>query len=458
MTEPTVITLPLPDADARDSIANDLEKNLLVEAGAGSGKTTALVTRMVALVETGMATVDEIASVTFTRKAAAELRERFQTQLEERLADLRGASVDDLAIERLAAALDDIDRGFIGTIHSFCARLLREHPLEVGLDPSFEELALEERLTLRRRFWQAYLERLTRDSDPILEDLAAAGLRPLALYGLYDRLVDNPDVHFPVESAEPASDEELEATREELEGIVDTARELMPEREPDRDWDGLQRKLRRLHFTRDVTGWREPPHFYAALGTVCKPGPGGHRIVQKRWKDKALAKALCERVNAFGVGDTPARRLLQRWYTHRYALAIRLASRAAEAFAAHRRKNGYLDFQDLLVLTAELLRGRPGVRRGLGRRYRRLLVDEFQDTDPLQAEIMMLLASDPADDGGPDSEAGSDGEDEPKGSSDRRDGSPDWRLAAPRPGALFVVGDPKQSIYRFRRADIQLYG
>ena len=445
MADPTVLELPLPDQRARDAIRTALDVNLLVEAGAGSGKTTELIGRMVALIETGAATSEQIAAVTFTRKAAAELRERFQTRLEQRLGELRATGdVDDLALERLRAGLDDIDRAFVGTIHAFCARLLRERPLEIGLDPAFEELALEERVTLRRRFWQAYLERLTRDADPVLEDLARAGLRPATLYGLFDKLVENPDVAFPAEAAEPGTGGELEATRAELEQLVDRAWELMPEREPDKSWDSLQRKMRTLRFMRDVTGWREPADFYEALAQICKPGTRGHSIVQKRWKNKEHAKALCADVDAFGVGDTPARRLLERWYTHRYALAIRLARNAADEFRAHRLRIGRLDFQDLLTLTAELLRTRPAVRRDLGERYRRLLVDEFQDTDPLQAEIMMLLASEPEP-----------GDAESTGAGGA--GAPVWRQAVPRPGALFVVGDPKQSIYRFRRADIQLY-
>ena len=452
MSDTGVITLPLPDAAARERVANDLETNLLVEAGAGSGKTTALVSRMVALVASGTAPVAEIAAVTFTRKAASELRERFQMRVEERIREERaGPHPGGLEEERLGRALEDIDRAFIGTIHSFCARLLRERPLEVGLDPGFEELPVEERGGLRRRFWASYLERLTRDSDPILEELSRAGIRPARLDGLFARLVENPDVDFPVEAGEAPSYSDLGPIREELEAIVDHGWELMPEREPPRGWDSLQKKIRTLHFTRDVTGWKESAELFEALGALCKRGPRGHSITQNRWKDRALAKALCGRADAFGVGDTPARRLADRWYGHRYALAIRLARRATEEFAAHRLRIGRLDFQDLLVLAARLLRSNPDVRRHLGQRYRYLLVDEFQDTDPLQAEIVLLLSSDPDAD-----HSGGEGSDSGPPSDDAE--GPDWRHVVPRPGALFVVGDPKQSIYRFRRADIQLYG
>jgi ATP-dependent helicase/nuclease subunit A len=438
-----VVELPLPDAGARSRIASDLDTNLLVEAGAGSGKTTELIARMVALLETGTARADEIAAVTFTRKAAGELRERFQTGIERRLTQHGTAGgPDDASYERLGKGLDDIDRAFIGTIHAFCARLLRERPLEVGLDPAFQEMELEERVTIRRTFWRSYLERLARESDPILESLARAGLKPVGLYGLFDAIVENPDVEFRVEPAVAGTAAELDAVRTRLEELVERAWELMPDRMPDRDWDSFQRKLRTLHFTRDVTWWAEPADLYEALGSLCKDAKG-HTTTLNRWRHAAQAKALCADVNRFAVGDTPARNLYLRWLAHRYTLAVGLARAGALEFAAHRRRVGKLDFGDLLVLAGDLLRSNPAVRRDLGTRYRRLLVDEFQDTDPLQAEIMMLLASEPDVAG----EAGDSGASHPA-----------WRRAVPRPGALFVVGDPKQSIYRFRRADIQLYG
>jgi len=451
VTDSGVISLPLPDAAARERIVKELDTNLLVEAGAGSGKTTALVARMVALITSGIATVDQIAAVTFTRKAAGELRERFQTHIESTIrAERASATPDTLALDRLSDALDEIDRAFIGTIHSFCGRLLRERPLEIGLDPGFQELPVEERGILRARFWESYLERLARDSDPILEELSRSGLRPKSLSALFDHLVENPDVEFPVDLAEPPSVATVGSIREELESIVANGWELMDDIPSAGDeWDPLQKKIRQLHFEKDITGWSEPADLFEAMAQLCKPGPRGHDVTLKRWRAKDLAKALKERADAFGVGDTPANQVVSRWYAHRYALAIRLGRNAVAEFAEHRLRLGKLDFQDLLVLAARLLRSDPGVRSQLGERYRRILVDEFQDTDPLQAEIMMLLSSPPEEVGEDDD----DGADESPETPD-----PDWREAVPRPGALFVVGDPKQSIYRFRRADIQLYG
>src|SRR5690606_31642667 len=109
----------------------------------------------------------------------------------------------------------------------------------------------------------------------------------------------------------------------------------------------------------------------------------------------------------------------------------------ARGFAAReRRRLNVMHYGDLLQLAARVLRENGAVRAALQQKYRWLFVDEFQDTDPVQAEIIFLLSS------APDCAAGP---------------GVDWRTLPLRPGALFVVGDPKQSIYRFRRADIDIY-
>ena len=454
----------LPDAPARARIATDLDTNLLVEAGAGSGKTTALVERMVALVETGTATVEEIAAVTFTRKAAGELRERFQGRLEERLGQgaadgaaggAAGGAVDGAA-DRLRIALEEIDRAFIGTIHSFCARLLRERALDVGLDPAFRELAGEEEEELRDRFWAAYLERQAVEASPALEELAALGLGPARLRGLFDRLVDNPDVAFRARAVEPPSSAALEALRDELNALLDRGLEGIPPEAPGRAPDRLQKELLGLNLLRGLRGWDEPQHLFDALERIVRVGASTKgKMTQKRWTSREFAKEYRTELEAFCAPGGPAQELLSGWWAHRYAVALKWAREAADAFAAHRHRAGLLDFQDLLTLTRRMLRERPGARRALGLRYRRILVDEFQDTDPLQAEILLLLATEPAD-------ARADGRDGGDAGSAARRGvdvrSAEWRSAVPRKGALFVVGDPKQSIYRFRRADIELYG
>ncbi|HEX6071111.1 MAG TPA: UvrD-helicase domain-containing protein, partial [Longimicrobiaceae bacterium] len=424
-----------PDQPARERILHDLDCNLLVEAGAGSGKTTAMVGRMIELIRTGTAKVDEIAAVTFTRKAAAELKERFQEKLESEYRRLlRAAAGEDEVRARVSEALRDLDRCYVGTIHSFCGRLLRERPLEAGVPPNFEEVSGPEEDRLRGEAWSGFLERLaSRPRSRLSRRLAEVGLRAAQLRGLFRQLSDNADVHFPAPAVEFPDRSEIKRVRRDLDALLTRSLALLPREEPAAGWDSLQAKIRSLEFSRVFPGWTDDVPFFEALSRAF----GGNEIVQNRWgldgATKAAAKDLCEEWKAFGEEGSPANQLYARWLAYRYPIAVRFARAAAGVYAAERMRGGHLTFQDLLLLTARLLRERPDVRRELGLRYRRLLVDEFQDTDPLQAEVVFLLASEP--------ETGD-----------------HWSRAVPRPGALFVVGDPKQSIYRFRRADIALYG
>lgn len=423
-----------PDQDVRELIIRELDTNLLVEAGAGSGKTTIMVKRMIELIRTGTATVDQIAAVTFTRKAADELRERFQLQLEKEYRDRTaaaraGAEPDPIERNRFQHALAELDRCFVGTIHSFCARLLRERPLEAKVPPNFQELSGPEEEEFRTESWNRALERLAaRPRSRIFDRLGELGLRPAQLKGIFNELSANPDVHFATPRVPPPDPARLAAVRRELERLIDRTLAGMPAEEPDAGWDRLQAKVRRLRFSRRNDDWSRPVHLLEALADAL----GANDITQNRWPDKETAKALREEWEEFTAEDSAARKLHNQWLAHRYPTVIRFARAVAGFYAAERRRAGLLDFQDLLLETAKLLRDDRDARAELGRRYRRLLIDEFQDTDPIQAEVVFLLASEPVDDDA-------------------------WHRATPRPGALFVVGDPKQSIYRFRRADIAVY-
>ena len=437
----------LPDHAAREDIAMDLESNILVEAGAGSGKTTSLLRRMVSLILSGTATAPEIAAVTFTRKAAGELRERFQQEIERELAARTPGSGE---VVMLRQALSSLDQLFIGTIHAFCARLLRERPLEAGLDPGFQELTEEASVRLTTAFWAAHLERLAADGSPVLSQLAEVGLHPSGLARLFTDVCEQPDVVFPTEDVPRPDAGQVDAVREALIGLMRQAEDIMPDSEPPNGWDDVQKKVNALRYSVGVIGWDEDVEFFKALSEVGRRK--AYKVTQNKWSDdpatKARARELAAAFSDFVAVDSPAQRLLLQWRMHRYAVAIRLVVGAAEAWEAERMRTGRLNFQDLLMRTLGLVRSSPDARRQLGQRYRRLLVDEFQDTDPVQAEILMLLAAEPVVAGtppghGPGSNAGVAGE--------------RWLALEPRPGALFVVGDPKQSIYRFRRADITVY-
>jgi ATP-dependent helicase/nuclease subunit A len=425
-----------PDQAARERIQGDLLTNLLVEAGAGSGKTHSMVGRMVELIRTGTATVDQVAAVTFTRKAAGELRERFQVRLEATF----GAATDAAERERLQRALTELDRCFIGTIHSFCGRLLRERPLDAGVSPDFQEVSGPEEDRLRAESWTRLLERLAARDSRLLKRLGAVGLRPSQLTGVFRELSGNPDVRYLAAPAPLPPADAVERWTHRLGALLDETLALMPGDEPAAGWDSLQKLARTLRRSRFFPGWGSTPVFLDALATAVDEAGAirraraerKHRVTFNRWAaPKAVMEDLEESWEAL-AGGSSAHALVLQWRAHRYRIVLRFARAAAGFYARERLHSGHLTFQDLLLLTARLLRESAVARSELGLRYRFLLVDEFQDTDPLQAEVLFLLAA----------EEGSGAE---------------WTRAVPRPGALFVVGDPKQSIYRFRRADISIY-
>ncbi|MGH7565015.1 MAG: UvrD-helicase domain-containing protein, partial [Gemmatimonadota bacterium] len=393
-------------------------------------KTTSLVDRAVALISTGTARVDEIAAVTFTRKAAAEMRERFQETVERGLSD-EGNPPE--ARERLNQALRKIDGAFIGTIHAFCARLLRERPIEAGLDPGFREMTGPDEIEMRRDFWLRELERMRRRDDPLLLELEEAGLRSEGLYHCFGVVGDNPDVEFPTGTGERPDAATVGAVRAELVRLLEEVRPHLPREEPEKGWDPLQQRIVNVRSSHDVFRWDDEAVFFEALGILME---GSKTAYQSRWGGGKEGKEVACRFQAafeeFCAPGGPAFRALDAWWAYRYARAIRFTATVAEAYRRERLETGRLTFQDLLMEAARLLRENADARDDLGRRFRFLLVDEFQDTDPVQAEVLFLLAAeDPAES--------------------------DWRSALPRTGALFVVGDPKQSIYRFRRADIAVY-
>lgn len=416
-------TLPTPgDQPTRDRIVSDFGRNFLVEAGAGSGKTHSLAMRMAAGVECGAFEVDGMAAVTFTRKAAAELRGRFQEALEERLCLASG----DGERRRLRGALDGIERLFAGTIHAFCAHLLRERPVDAQVAPGFDELGEADNALLRKQAWRDFVvERRAAGWTPLL-DLLEAGVRPWELDGAFAAVCEHEDVVFDTGSGAPPAPG---PAWEEVDRFWAAVKALRPPEFPDPttcplqlrfdEYDGRIRLARRDRV--------------ASLAALFKAWKG--EVVQKHWAGRGKeVKALVEAFTSSTVEP-----FLEAWLAHVHHLAMSVLVEARDAYAGVRRRRNAVNYVDLLRVTARMLRERRHVRRALQAKYRWLFIDEFQDTDPIQAEIFLLLAAaEPASAGGDD---------------ERVD-----PFALPlRPGSLFVVGDPKQSIFRFRRADIDIY-
>ena len=408
------------DLEARLAITTRLDRTVLVEAAAGTGKTTSLVERMTALVATGRARSSTLAAITFTVKAAAQLRERFQETLEKR----RRESNDLFVHARLSEGLGDIDRGFTGTTHAFCARLLRERPVEAGLDPEFEEVDDVVARQLTASFWTSWWAAEAARGNPLIVEARAIGLEQKLLRSAFEKMVEHPDVVF-VASRAPRP--ELERVCGELSAILDECVPNLPTDahrvEPDQ-FEQMIVALMQLRASSDLS------QLNAQLRFLDEGNHASRKPTQKNWPDKKIARDLGIRYREFALERLRPTLALWREYVH--AIAIELLRPAAEAFAAERRRNGMLTFQDLLLSARDMLRDHPPVRRYFQKRFTHLLVDEFQDTDPLQAEVILYLTASDVDER-------------------------NWRALAPRPGSLFIVGDPKQSIYRFRRADITTY-
>jgi ATP-dependent exoDNAse (exonuclease V) beta subunit len=444
-------TSNLRDADARHAIATALNETLVVEAAAGTGKPTELVKRIVAIVAEGRAEVRSIAAVTFTEKAAGELKLRLREALDEARANAGHPDVT----ARLNEALRTLEEAAVSTIHGFCAELLRERPVEARVDPLFTVLTeaqadhlfgeafgtwvqdqLREppegvRRGLRRSVWQGFgastredtpIDRLRRAAWDLAQwrDFRAPWTRPpfdrdVRVLALLDRLHAFADLtDGPSYVKDPL--------------FLDTAaaRNLSIE----------------IRGSADAMGFREAGGRGAAPVDAIDAWEA--RLVDLS-RDRSFAKARHGRGPGYKHGVTRAalvsaldafRSQLEAFRMDADAdLAAALQRElpgAIERYEAAKARAGALDFLDLLLNARDLVRDNAGVRRGFQQRFTHIFVDEFQDTDPLQAEILMLLAAD-----------------DPSVT--------DWRKAVPVPGRLFIVGDPKQSIYRFRRADVATY-
>ena len=427
------------DERAREAIENAIDETLVVEAAAGTGKTTALVKRIVRVLAQGRADVRESVAVTFTEKAAGELKLRLRQQLED---ERRNAASPDIH-QRLNAAVQNLEEAHVSTIHGFCADLLRERPVEATIDPLFRVLTEGQ---AERLFTDAFatwfqavlasppegvrrsLRRASRssrpgeDEDGPTERLRRAGFsltewrdfrepwtrEPFDRGGSILRLLEL--VHELADlskSPSYAGDNFFVDT----EPVRRLSRDLkrMPPSVSDEALDELESLLVELRKNRDVKRARK------GSGPTYAKGVSRAQVLDARDRLMAALDDFMLRADA----DLSA-------LLHEELLAC------VDLYEQLKAREGALDFLDLLVRARNLVKGNTEVRAHFQARFRRLFVDEFQDTDPLQAELLLLLAAnDP---------------------NETR-----WQHITPVPGKLFIVGDPKQSIYRFRRADVNVY-
>ncbi|WP_419161666.1 UvrD-helicase domain-containing protein [Candidatus Palauibacter sp.] len=424
----------LADQDARDAILTDLDDTLFVEAAAGTGKTTALVGRIVEVLRRGRGTLEDIVAVTFTEKAAGEMKLRLRGEIEAS----RSRAEAGEGREHLSRALEQLELAHIGTIHGFCTDLLRERPVEAGVDPAFRVAAEDEAGRILEAAFERWFQGALADPPRGVRRALRRGYARnsggprAALRRAAGSLVEQRD--FDAAWSRPEWDRAAELDR-----AIDLLRELaaFAPRAARQD-DYLTKNLRHIESRvreldlREVVLGRDYDHLEAWLRTFVRERWRGWSWRGFRSRDfggglakaDVLARRDGVRAELQGILDTADADLAadlrdELWpVTHAYEEA--------------KRREGRLDFVDLLIRARDLLRDDWEIRAHCQRRFTHFFVDEFQDTDPLQVEILLLLCSDDPDEIRPE-------------------------FLAPARGKLFVVGDPKQSIYRFRRADVMLY-
>ncbi len=362
--------------------------DLLLDAAAGSGKTSVLVERFVRSVLVDGIDVSAILTITFTEKAAAELRDRIRKRLQE------------LGAGDAARATEG---AFISTIHGFCARLLRVHALDAGLDPQFTVLDRQRTDPITAAAFDEALTQVAGRDPGAIELTAAYGAPSLraAIVSTYAQLRSSgqlaprlPPVGVDAPAALERAAAALERAAEAL--AIELAAVPSPGPRVIQALDRVQRS-RRLASAPDL--WP------GELNWLRLPGGNG----------AALATDACAvyrealdalRAEAAARAAVPVRDLLDQ-----------LLVRFGERYAERKRAVSGLDFEDLELLARDLLGSESDLRERYASRFARIMVDEFQDTNRVQLELIESIARD----------------------------------------NLFTVGDAQQSIYGFRHAEVELF-
>ena len=449
----------LRDAESRYRALTAIDQSLVVEAGAGTGKTTILAGRIAVLLARGKSP-ENIVAVTFTESAASELllrvreyiRRLRQGDFPPGLGDVFKRGISEQEKTCLKKAEEDLDNLVCSTIHGFCQRILKTFPVEASIDPG--ATIMDERQSNRvfKEVLDNWLRKTLSDENGALIAglMTRYGNNYMSGYRHIQGVATRVRPHRDVRAANPEGfDEKLEEFRNALQSYVAYI-ETLPVPEP-------KSKIVADSFTR----WRELAQITSGSDLnqllALIDFPSAHGLVTKKsrttitaYSRKARAVDWYSALEGTKKSINGVRKKASDEYEHvrslwngkvRVAIADQLSAYLVdnlkdllERYQLYKRSAGLLDFDDLIVGTRDLLcheKHGLAVRQALARQYQYILVDEFQDTDALQAEIFWCLCSD--------------------------DDSHDWTSFALRQGALFVVGDPNQSIYRFRGADVDIY-
>ncbi len=415
----------------RTKVQTLLGVNMVVEAGAGTGKTTLLIDRLCLALVAQNIPAQRLVALTFTEKAAAEIKTRLifklqrlvhcvQTAQEDRTLSLlreHFAIKDEDVLERSQQSLALLDRSAIGTIHGFCADILRAYPLEAGLSPNAQIDTGARAARVFEAAWNSFLDEQLGLASPRAQDwkdvLTQINLNDLHSFArqLCSGRIEKYDYFSHTDMLRNICLQKAARAQEMADYFSQGVKT------PRKAEKMLVLSARQLNRTALYLQGKEPgPALEEELALSGKPPKG--------WDEESFEEALS--LVDFAQKTAPEKQQVFR-------VALSLVQPLVEQVRQNLQQEGILSFDDLIIKTRNLLQNNLRVRRQLKEDYDALFIDEFQDTDPAQGEMLLFLAE------------------------EKTTHAPRWQDVRLAPGKLFVVGDPKQSIYRFRGADITAY-
>ncbi len=417
------------------SLARD--RHLGVTANAGTGKTRVLVERYCDILIRREAEVGEVVALTYTVKAASELRRKIAN----RLSDAMAGSSDPRATHRLEGIREQLPAAFIETIHSFCARLLHEYPVEAGVDASFSVLeGLEQHSVLQEALKGTFRAILREEAEDAVRGRLVEAVRKLGKHrvigiirmlvekrerlerltgtgGLYDRSGEDIAAgwagriqRYVVSVLTSAA---VRAAMKGIEGVLDgrsaeQVRALMRGLDVDESPEAVANRVLEILM---LLLKKDGGVYRTMAGEAAEASVAAEIRILARAREDVLPFVDA----VFRGADSRHGELLGLSRT-----LIDVARRCLDRYAAKKLERGKLDFEDLQLIMRALLQ-KEEIRTRLASRFKFIMVDEYQDTNQIQYELLRPL------------------------------------LTNLTTGNLFIVGDPKQSIYSFRGADVTVF-
>ncbi|HEV7417730.1 MAG TPA: UvrD-helicase domain-containing protein [Tianweitania sediminis] len=438
--------MTLVDQDARRRAMTDFSSILLVEAAAGTGKTSLMAGRVAMMLSAGHHP-GAIAAITFTELAASELASRIRETIGTLLAgDVPGFlksvlphGLSEQQRDALVAASLHLDELTATTIHGFCQSIIRSHGVQAGLDPGARVVDASVSDNLFMAELSAWFSRRLAADGAEAEPIAVLAEEiPLQVVDLIRELANLRRKHPDARPIPPSP-----RGRPDIDFVqaVDDLERWQASAYPDKWLSEIATELRRLagRYQNCLANKED----FGILWRLCYPGTG--RLFERRglqlktYEDAARGFGAHRDDTGPGDGRTLYETVAIAWSDLVGHIASTLVcslsaslDQLLASYKARKRAAAVLDFDDLLIHVRTLIRDHEEVRQAVGQRYRYILVDEFQDTDGIQNEILFSIAA-----------------------TEVRPAR--WQESELRPGALFLVGDPKQAIYRFRGADIEAY-